>query len=257
MIFVKTNADLDFCSKPNHCYFWHMRNPIIAALDVPTAEQALKLAEQVAPAVGAFKIGSELFTAAGPDIVRRVRATGASVFLDLKFHDIPNTVAKAVTAAVQLDVQMLTIHTSGGFDMLRAAEQAAEEIAWKLGRTPPLVLGVTVLTSLDTAALREVGLDVNVEYQVRRLATLAMKAGLRGLVCSPQEVAKLRQVVPPAMQLVTPGIRTGAEKADDQKRTLTPKEAMQAGASWLVIGRPIYAAENPRAAAEKILESLN
>jgi orotidine-5'-phosphate decarboxylase len=234
-----------------------MRNPIIAALDVPTAEQALKLAELIAPAVGAFKIGSELFTAAGPDIVKKIRATGASVFLDLKFHDIPNTVAKSVTAAVQLDVQMLTVHTSGGFEMLKAAEQAAEEVAWKLGRIPPLVLGVTVLTSLDIAALREIGLDVNVEYQVRRLATVATKAGLRGLVCSPQEVVKLRQSIPPAMQLVTPGIRTGAEKADDQKRTLTPKEAVQAGANWLVIGRPIYAAENPRAAAEKILESLS
>jgi orotidine-5'-phosphate decarboxylase len=234
-----------------------MRNPIIAALDVPTVEAALKLAQQIAPAVGAFKIGSELFTAAGPDIVKKIRATGASVFLDLKFHDIPNTVAKAVASAVQLDVQMITVHTSGGFEMLRAAEQAAEEVAWKLGRTPPIVLGVTVLTSLDTAALREIGLDVNVEYQVRRLATVATKAGLRGLVCSPQEVAKLRQAVPPAMQLVTPGIRTGAEKADDQKRTLTPKEAIAAGANWLVIGRPIYAADNPRAAAEKILESLS
>ncbi len=234
-----------------------MRNPIIAALDVPTAEQALKLAEQIAPAVGAFKIGSELFTSAGPDIVRRIRATGASVFLDLKFHDIPNTVAKAVTSAVQLDVQMLTVHTSGGFEMLRTAEQAVEEIAWKLGRIPPLVLGVTVLTSLDAGALREIGLDVNVEYQVRRLATVAVKAGLRGLVCSPLEVVKLRQILPPSMQLVTPGIRTGAEKADDQKRTLTPKEAIVAGANWLVIGRPIYAAENPRAAVEKILESLN
>ena len=234
-----------------------MRNPIIAALDVPTAEQALKLAELIAPAVGAFKIGSELFTAAGPDIVKKIRATGASVFLDLKFHDIPNTVAKAVTAAVQLDVQMLTVHTSGGFEMLKAAEQAAEEVSWKLGRIPPLVLGVTVLTSLDTATLREIGLDVNVEYQVRRLATVATRAVLRGLVCSPQEVVKLRQTVPPAMQLVTPGIRTGAEMADDQKRTLTPKEAITAGANWLVIGRPIYAAENPRAATEKILESLS
>jgi orotidine-5'-phosphate decarboxylase len=234
-----------------------MRNPIIAALDVPTAEQALTLAEQIAPAVGAFKIGSELFTSAGPDIVKKVRATGASVFLDLKFHDIPNTVAKAVTAAIQLDVQMLTVHASGGFEMLRAAEKAAEDVAWKLGRTPPLVLGVTVLTSLDTAALREIGLDVNVEYQVRRLAMVAMKAGLRGLVCSPQEITALRKILPPQIQLVTPGIRTGAEKADDQKRTLTPREAMTAGANWLVIGRPIYAAENPRAAAEKILESLN
>ncbi|HSY20326.1 MAG TPA: orotidine-5'-phosphate decarboxylase [Candidatus Acidoferrales bacterium] len=233
-----------------------MRNPIIAALDVPTAEQALQLAQQIAPAVGMFKIGSELFTAAGPDIVKKIRATGASVFLDLKFHDIPNTVAKAIASAVNLDVQMITIHTSGGTEMLKAAEQSAEEVAWKLGRIPPLVLGVTVLTSLDVATLREIGLDVNIEYQVRRLATMATKAGLRGLVCSPQEVVKLRQFIPPAMQLVTPGIRTGEEKADDQKRTLTPKEAITAGANWLVIGRPIYAAENPRAAAEKILASL-
>src|SRR5665213_450860 len=117
------------------------QNPIIAALDVPDAEAALKLAKEIAPAVGAFKIGSELFTNAGPDIVEKIRATGASIFLDLKFHDIPNTVAKAVASAVRLDVQMLTVHTSGGFEMLKAAEQAAEEVAWKLGRIPPLVLG--------------------------------------------------------------------------------------------------------------------
>jgi orotidine-5'-phosphate decarboxylase len=233
-----------------------MRNPIIAALDVPTAAQAVKLAETIAPAVGAFKIGSELFTSVGPDIVHRIRERGALVFLDLKFHDIPSTVARSVAAAVQLDVQMLTVHTSGGFEMLHAAEQSAQEIAWQLGRTPPLVLGVTVLTSLDAGALREVGLDVNVDYQVRRLASVATKAGLRGLVCSPQEVAKLKQFLPPNMQLVTPGVRAGAEKADDQKRTLTPREAMAAGANWLVVGRPIYAAENPRAAAEKIFESL-
>jgi orotidine-5'-phosphate decarboxylase len=237
-------------------YLFPMRNPIIAALDVPTAEQALKLAGEIAPAVGAFKIGSELFTAAGPDIVKKIRALGALVFLDLKFHDIPNTVTKAVTAAVQLDVQMLTVHTSGGFEMLKAAEHAAQETAWKLGRTPPLVLGVTVLTSLDAGALREIGGDGNLEFQVRRLATLATKAGLRGLVCSPLEVSSLRKILPASTQLVTPGIRTGSEKADDQKRALTAKEAIQAGANWLVVGRPIYATENPRAAAEKILESL-
>jgi orotidine-5'-phosphate decarboxylase len=233
-----------------------MRNPIIAALDVSTAEEALKLAEEIAPAVGAFKIGSELFTSTGPDIVKKIRATGASVFLDLKFHDIPNTVTKAVTAAVQLDVQMLTVHASGGFEMLKAAEQAAEEVAWKLGRIPPLVLGVTVLTSFDSGALREIGGDGNLEFQVRRLATLASKAGLRGLVCSPLEVAALRKILPASTQLVTPGVRTGEEKADDQKRTLSPRAAIAAGANWLVIGRPIYAAENPRAAAEKILATL-
>ena len=233
-----------------------MQNPIIAALDVPSVEQALKLAQQLAPAVGAFKIGKELFTSAGPDIVRRVRDTGASVFLDLKFHDIPNTVAKAVAAAVRLDVQMLTIHASGGSEMMRAAEQAAQQTAAQLGRTAPLVLGVTVLTSQDSKTLAELGGETDVAKQVERLALLAAKSGLRGLVCSPLEIVALRRILPPEMQLVTPGIRTGAEKADDQKRTLTPREAIQAGASWLVIGRPITAAADPRAAAESILASL-
>lgn len=234
-----------------------MQNPIIAALDVPTAEQALKLAREIAPAVGAFKMGSELFTAAGPDVVRRVRDTGAAVFLDLKFHDIPNTVAKAVASAVRLDVQMLTIHTSGGLEMMRAAEESAQQTALQSGRNAPLVVGVTVLTSLDSNALGDIGCDANVGKQVERLARLAIQAGLRGLVCSPLEIAGLRQILPAHVQLVTPGIRTGAEKADDQKRTLAPREALDAGANWLVIGRPIYAAEDPRAAAEKILSSLN
>ena len=233
-----------------------IRNPIIAALDVPSAEQALKLAQQIAPVVGAFKIGSELFTSAGPDIVKKIRATGAAVFLDLKFHDIPNTVAKAVASATRLDVQMITIHTSGGLEMMRAAEASAQQTAKSLGQPAPLVLGVTVLTSIDSNALAEIGCDSNVGHQVERLASLAVKSGLRGLVCSPLEIADLREILPALIQLVTPGIRTGAEKADDQKRTLTPREAIQAGASWLVIGRPIYAAENPRAAAEKILSSL-
>lgn len=233
-----------------------MQNPIIAALDVPTAEQALALAREIAPAVGAFKIGSELFTAAGPDIVRRVRDTGASVFLDLKFHDIPNTVAKAVASATRLDVQMLTIHTCGGQAMLRAAEESAQRTARQSGRNAPLLLGVTVLTSHDANTLAEIGCETNVGRQVERLAQLAVQAGLRGLVCSPLEIVQLRQLLPANIQLVTPGIRTGAEQADDQKRTLTPREAMQAGANWLVIGRPIYAASNPRAAAEAILASL-
>ncbi|MGA3162709.1 MAG: orotidine-5'-phosphate decarboxylase [Verrucomicrobiota bacterium] len=233
-----------------------MRNPIIAALDVPTAEAALELAKKIAPVVGAFKIGSELFTSAGPDIVRRIRATGAAVFLDLKFHDIPNTVARAVASAVRLDVQMLTVHVSGGVDMMRAAEESAQKTAKQTGHNAPLVLGVTVLTSLTSQSLSEIGLDPNVASQVRRLANMATKAGLRGLICSPLEVAELRQMLTAGIQLITPGVRTGTEKADDQKRTLTPREAIAAGANWLVIGRPIYAAENPREAAEKILESL-
>jgi len=232
------------------------RNPIIVSLDVPTGEAALELVKKIAPVVGAFKIGSELFTSAGPDIVRRIRATGAAVFLDLKFHDIPNTVAGAVASATRLGVQMLTVHASGGVDMLKAAEQAAQETAKQTGHNAPLVLGVTVLTSLSSQSLSEIGIDSNVARQVRRLANMATKAGLRGLVCSPLEVAELRQMLTADTQLVTPGVRTGAEKADDQKRTLTPREAIAAGANWLVIGRPIYAAENPRKAAERILESF-
>jgi orotidine-5'-phosphate decarboxylase len=233
-----------------------MKNPIIVALDVAGMETALQLVEQLAPVVGAFKVGKELFVSGGPEIVRRIRATGASVFLDLKFHDIPNTVAGAVAAAVHLDVQMLTIHTSGGAGMMRAAEQSAQETAGALGRTPPLVLGVTILTSLDINDLTEVGMNPNVGHQVERLAGLAGKAGLRGLVCSPLEIAALRQIIPEDMKLVTPGIRPAGSEPDDQKRTLSPKEAITAGADWLVVGRPICAAPNPRTAAEQILASL-
>jgi len=226
-----------------------VKNPIIAALDVPDAEEALKLAEAIAPAVGAFKIGKELFVSAGPDIVKRVRDTGASVFLDLKFHDIPNTVAKAVASAVRLDVQMLTVHTCGGTAMLKAAVKAAGD--------GPLVLGVTVLTSMDENDLADVGVQKSPADQVLHLAQLATRAGLKGLVCSPKEIAPLREVLPPEVQLVTPGIRPAGSDSDDQKRVMTPAEAISAGADWLVIGRPIYAAENPRQATEDILSSLS
>jgi orotidine-5'-phosphate decarboxylase len=226
-----------------------VKNPIIAALDVPDAEQAIKLAEAIAPAVGAFKIGKELFVSAGPDIVKRVRDTGASVFLDLKFHDIPNTVAKAVASAVRLDVQMLTVHTCGGTAMLKAAVKAAGD--------GPLVLGVTVLTSMDENDLAEVGVQKSPADQVLQLAQLATRAGLKGLVCSPKEIASLREALPPEVQLVTPGIRPAGTDPADQKRVMTPAEAMNNGANWLVIGRPIYAAENPRQAAEDILSSLS
>ncbi len=233
-----------------------MQNPIIVALDVPTPEQAVALAQQVAPAVGAFKIGSELFTAAGPEIVKRIRSTGAAVFLDLKFHDIPNTVAKAVASAVRLDVQMLTIHTSGGLRMMQAAEEAAQKTAAQIGGNAPLVLGVTVLTSMESSDLAEAGIDDGVGHQVERLAQLAARAGLRGLVCSPLEVAGLRPLLPSRMQFVTPGIRGAGDAAGDQRRTLNAREAIDVGATWLVIGRPIYAAPDPRVAAETILSGL-
>ena len=234
-----------------------MKNPIIVPLDLPTTERALQLARELAPVVGAFKIGNELFTSAGPQIVSAVRQMGAPVFLDLKFHDIPNTVSGAVAAATRLDVQMLTVHCSGGLRMLEAAERAAQETARQVGCSPPLVLGVTVLTSLDGNELMEIGLDSAVPKQVERLALLAARAGLRGLVCSPMEVKLLRGRLPAAMQLVTPGIRAASAAADDQRRTMSAREAIAAGANWLVIGRPIYAATNPRQSAEEILSSLH
>jgi orotidine-5'-phosphate decarboxylase len=234
-----------------------MQNPIIVALDVPGAEPAVALAERLAPVAGAFKVGSELFTSAGPDVVRRIRGTGVPVFLDLKFHDIPNTVARAVAAATRLNVAMLTVHTSGGAEMMRAAEAAAQDTARQLGVPPPLVLGVTVLTSLDSGALGDVGQGANIGHQVERLASLGVKAGLRGLVCSPLELRFLRELLPEEVQLVTPGIRGPGHEGDDQKRTLSAAETLAAGANWLVIGRPICAAANPRAAAESILATLH
>ena len=233
-----------------------MKNPIIAALDVPDAEQTIKLAKAIAPAVGTFKIGKELFVSAGPDIVKRVRDTGASVFLDLKFHDIPNTVAKAVASATRLDVQMLTVHTCGGSTMLERALEGANEAAEQTGNEAPLILGVTVLTSMDESDLHEVSVNKAPEAQVIHLAQMATGAGLKGLVCSPKEIAPLREVLPPEVQLVTPGIRPVGSEAGDQKRVMSPAEAIEAGADWLVIGRPIYAADNPRKAAEDILTGL-
>lgn len=233
-----------------------MQNPIIAALDVSDVDRAARLIEELAPLVGGFKVGAELFTLAGPEIVRRIRGAGAPVFLDLKFHDIPNTVSKAVAAAVRLDVQMLTVHTSGGLAMLRAAEQSSQETAPPRGTEPPLVLGVTVLTSLDSDELSEIGFQSNAARQVERLADLAVRAGLRGLVCSPLEVVALRQMLPSGMTLVTPGIRGPGQAAGDQKRTLSPAEALAAGADWLVIGRPICGAASPSKAAEAILATL-
>ncbi len=229
-----------------------MRNPIIVALDLPDPDKALALARAVGPYVGAVKVGKELFVSAGPEIVRALRRDGVGVFLDLKFHDIPNTVAKAVAAATRLDVQMLTLHAGGGREMMQAAEKAAQETAASLHRAAPLVLAVTVLTSFNESGLAETGVLGGVENQVERLARLATDSGIRGLVCSPLELPRLRNVLPTQIQLVTPGIRTGNEKADDQKRTLSPAEAMATGASWLVVGRPIYAAADPVAAAQAI-----
>ena len=234
-----------------------MNNPIIVALDLPSPQKALKLAEELAPLVGAFKVGKQLFISSGPDVVRKLRTTGAKVFLDLKLHDIPNTVAKAVIAATDLGVQMTTVHASGGTEMLAAAENAAHEQAAMLQTDPLLVLAVTVLTSMDDSNLAELGIECGVQEQALRLAKLATDAGLRGLVCSPQEIGMLRAELGDNVQLVTPGIRPATIKADDQKRTMTPAEAVQAGANWLVIGRPITGAADPKAAAIGILHSID
>ncbi|MBX3747196.1 MAG: orotidine-5'-phosphate decarboxylase [Verrucomicrobiae bacterium] len=234
-----------------------MQAPIMVALDVPDIEGAERLAGQVGGLVGALKVGSELFTACGPEGVRRIRATGARVFLDLKFHDIPHTVARAVRVATRLGVDFLTVHTSGGEPMMRSAVEAAREEAAALGRATPTILGVTVLTSMDAAQLRAVMGETEVAAQVERLARLAVAAGVPGLVCSPMELPLLRRVLPREVVLVTPGIRMGPPAAgDDQKRTLSPAEAMAAGADWIVVGRPIHAAPDPAAAARAIAESM-
>jgi orotidine-5'-phosphate decarboxylase len=229
------------------------QNPIILALDVPSAAEAFTLADNLAAHVGAFKIGSELFTAAGPEIVKGIRARGGGVFLDLKFHDIPNTVSKAVAAAVRLDVQILNVHCSGGFEMMRVAAESAATTAAKLGKTPPLVIGVTVLTSMDIDTLLSVGVDCSPGDQVERLAELAVRAGLDGLVCSPLETLGLRELVPDTFQLINPAIRMPNAPQDDQKRTATPCDAIRDTADWLVVGRPIYAAADSVKAVEEIL----
>ena len=232
-----------------------MQNPVIVALDVPTIQQATALIDCIGNQAGAFKVGMELFTAAGPEIIHHIRNRGAAVFLDLKYHDIPNTAAGAVRAAVRLNVQMLTIHLAGGQDMIRAAQTAAQEESASLGIQSPWLLGVSVLTSMNQDDLQQIGIHSPVADQVQNLVSLGIKAGLRGFVCSPQEIVRLRQTLPADAKLVTPGIRTTAAQ-DDQKRTMTPAEALQAGADRLVIGRPICAAPNPVKALENILATL-
>jgi orotidine-5'-phosphate decarboxylase len=230
---------------------------ILVALDVPTARDALALAGTLRGAVGGFKVGMELFTAAGPDVVRALVGEGDRVFLDLKFHDIPNTVAGAVRSAASLGVWMMNVHASGGLPMLDAAREAAEAAAGPDGKRP-LVIAVTALTSLDADTLASVGVAAAPKAHVLRLATLAQAAGLDGVVASAQEAAELRQAMGPEFLIVTPGIRGGAAAtaADDQVRTATPAGAIAAGASYLVIGRPITAAADPRQAAQAIATEI-
>ena len=232
-------------------------NPILVALDVDSSTRALALADQLRGTVNGYKIGKQLFTAEGPSIVRALTERGDRVFLDLKFHDIPNTVAGAVASAVATGAWMVNVHCSGGAKMMRAAADAAAAAAAKSGQARPLVIGVTVLTSMDEAALTEVGVAHPVLDQVVRLATLAKASGLDGVVASPLETAAIRAACGPDFAIVTPGIRAAADVGkDDQARTMSAAEAIAAGATYLVIGRPITGAADPRAGAEGILAQL-
>ena len=225
---------------------------LILAIDVPTREAADPILRQLRGQLRWVKIGLQMFTAYGPDYVREVAGLGFNVFLDLKLHDIPNTVAKAVESLAPLPIHMLTLHCAGGSEMMRAALAAQQKHNPQL-----LLLGVTVLTSMDSPGLQEIGVTVPSAEQVTRLGQLAATAGLRGLVCSPLEVALLRQQLPAAMQLITPGIRPAHEAGtDDQKRVMTPANAAQAGSSYIVVGRPILQAADPAAAARAILAEL-
>ncbi|HEX4566632.1 MAG TPA: orotidine-5'-phosphate decarboxylase [Vicinamibacterales bacterium] len=230
------------------------REKVLVALDVESTAEALRLADMLRGSVGGFKIGSRLFTSEGPTMVRTLTDRGERVFLDLKFHDIPNTVATAVAAATELGIWMVNVHASGGTTMMRAAHQAAHEAAAKRNSKPPLVIAVTVLTSMNQAALRETGIVIDLQDQVLRLAELTKEAGLDGVVASPRETQAIRSRCGAGFTIVTPGIRggTAAASKDDQARTMTPAEAIAAGASYLVVGRPIIAAPDPKAAAVAI-----
>jgi len=227
---------------------------LILALDVPTREQAAPILRQLRGSLHWVKIGLQMFTAYGPDYVRSIADDGFNIFLDLKLHDIPNTVAKAIEALAPLPIGMLTIHTGGGREMMVAAKKAQEDTKPDL-----TLLGVTVLTSFDTLGLREIGVSDTPDVQVARLARLAVDSGLRGLVCSPLEVKALRYNLnlPREVKLVTPGIRPSSDLGnDDQKRVMSPAEASAAGASYIVVGRPILKAQDPATAARAILAEL-
>jgi orotidine-5'-phosphate decarboxylase len=224
---------------------------LILVLDAQSPRDVTPALRQLQGTVRWVKIGLEMFTANGPDCVREIAGLGFNIFLDLKLHDIPNTVAKSVESVSKLPIQMLTLHASGGREMMQWAVKAQQQNAPNL-----LLLGVTVLTSTSAAGLAETGVADSPETQVVRLGKLAIDSGLRGLVCSPLEIAPLRAALPVDVRLVTPGIRPRDAKADDQTRVMTPAEAANAGASFLVVGRPIFKATDPVAAARAILAEI-
>ncbi|MBZ5629428.1 MAG: orotidine-5'-phosphate decarboxylase [Acidobacteriia bacterium] len=234
------------------------RERLIVALDVPNAPEARNIVAMVGDSAQIFKVGKQLFTAEGPQVVRDLVASGRDVFLDLKFHDIPNTVAAAVSQAAKLRVRMLTVHASGGLRMLKAAVAAADSNSAVAPSRRPLILAVTVLTSLNDEDLPEIGVSGRVLDQALRLADLARTAGCDGIVTSAREVRELRRELGPGFIIVTPGIRPAgtAQRNDDQERAATPAEAIAAGASHIVVGRPITAAPDPAAAARRILDEI-
>jgi len=233
------------------------KEKIIVALDVPTAEEAGKIVSEIGGEVGAFKIGLQLFTSAGASFVREVVDSGAKVFLDVKFHDIPNTVASAAVEVARLGVWMFNVHALGGSEMLRKTVENVREVCEKENLEKPKIIGVTVLTSANRETLKEVGLEKDLDWQVLHLAKLSAKCELDGVVASPQEVLAIRREVEKEdFLIVTPGIRPAFATNDDQKRVTTPKEAVQAGSDYLVIGRPILQAGDKVSAVRQILDEI-
>ena len=228
------------------------RDRLIVALDVPTAAEAQRIVTALGESISTYKVGKQLFTAAGPAAVRVLTGAGHKVFLDLKFHDIPNTVAAAIRAASELGVAMLTVHASGGSKMLKAAVEAAGS-----AQHPPRVLAVTVLTSFDDSDLKEIGVAAQTMEQALRLASLAQKAGCSGVVASAREAQAIRRELGPDFAIVTPGVRPAGGSKDDQARVATPSEAIAAGATHIVVGRPITGAKDPAVAARAILDEIS
>lgn len=233
------------------------RDRIVLALDVDSDQEALGIVAELKDSVGVFKVGHQLFTAYGPDIVRRIIGTGGRVFLDLKYHDIPSTVAKASAEAVKLGVSIFNVHSLGGLDMMKAAAEAAKETAGKHNLPAPTVLAVTVLTSMDEKDLRkELKITRSLQREVAHLARLAQRAGLHGVVASPREIKMLRRAVRGEFVILTPGVRPAWAGKDDQKRVMTPGEAVKAGADYIVVGRPVLNAADRKEAVVKILEEI-
>jgi orotidine-5'-phosphate decarboxylase len=235
-----------------------MKNRLVVALDVDTEDQALQLFNQLRDIAGVFKVGSQLFTAVGPGVVRKIAGAGGRVFLDLKFHDIPNTVASAAVEAVRLGVSIFNVHASGGYEMLSRTAEAVKGEAERLQVLPPIALAVTVLTSSNDATLAESGVGEAVEKHVERLAMLAHKSGMDGVVASPHEIRLIRRAVSDKeFVILTPGVRPVGVPQHDQKRIMTPAEAVDAGADYIVVGRAITGAADPAQAASDILGQIS